>query len=239
MRKGIITIHPQAVKSGAKRYGWPATSEKAQSQMLFGHNSNVKIGETIYHVQTEDRGISRAVIDTMVYQSGRVLHRRTNTYFDLLPLDTAREEKLKQRVSAQHHAIVEELRSGNLKLAQHAIPPSPPKPSADGAPDSLSLKLLNAKTWLSGKRATLQVMVSLKENGAAVSGAGVTARIEGATEPAQHSTATGLDGKAQLAFDMPRLAGAECALVIEASNGKARARLHFQLRAKPKVPAAG
>jgi hypothetical protein len=103
----------------------------------------------------------------------------------------------------------------------------------------LSLELLNAKTWLSGKRATLQVLVSQKENGAAVSGAGVTARIEGAAEPAQHSTATGLDGKAQLAFDMPSLAGAECALVIEANNGKAQVRLHFQLRAKPKVPAGG
>jgi len=200
--------------------------------MLFGHNSNVKIGETVYHVQTEDRGTSHA-----------------NSYFDLLPLDAAREEKLKQRVSAQHHAILEELRSGTLKLAQHAMSAAPVKASTDSAPkgapsdgaahDSLNLELLNAKTWLSGKRATLQVLVSQKGTGAAVSGARVTARIEGAAEPAQHSTATGLDGKAQLAFDMPRLAGAECALVIEANNGKAQARLHFQLRAKPKVPAAG
>jgi hypothetical protein len=207
--------------------------------MLFGHNSNVKIGETVYHVQTEDRGTSHAVIDTMVYHSGRVLHRRANSYADLLPLDPAREEKLKQRVSAQHQAILEELRSGTLKLAQHAMPTAPVKLSVDGARDSLSLELLNAKTWLSGKRATLQVLVSQKEGGAAVSGAGVTARIEGAAEPAQYSTATGLDGKAQLAFDMPRLAGAECALVIEANKGKAQARLHFQLRAKPKVPAGG
>jgi hypothetical protein len=207
--------------------------------MLFGHNSNVKVGDMLYHVQTEDRGTSHAVIDTMVYHSGRVLHRRANSYADLLPLDPAREEQLKQRVSAQHQAILEELRSGSLKLAQHTTPAVPDKLSVDDARDSLGLELLNAKTWLSGKRATLQVLVSQKENGAAVSGAGVTARIEGAAEPAQHSTATGLDGKAQLAFDMPRLAGAECALVIEANNGKAQARLSFQLRAKPKVPAAG
>jgi hypothetical protein len=207
--------------------------------MLFGHNSNVKVGETLYHVQTEDLGTSRAVIDTMVYHNGRVLHRRANSYFDLLPLDAAREEKLRQRVSAQHHAILEELRSGTLKLAQHAAPAAAAKPSVDGARESLSLELLNAKNWLAGKRATLQVMVSQKEGGAAVSGARVTARVEGAAEPAEYSTATGLDGKARLGFDMPRLTGAECALVIEANNGKAQARLHFQLRAKPKVPAAG
>ena len=204
--------------------------------MLFGHNSNVKIGEMLYHVQTEDRGTSHAVIDTMVYHSGRVLHRRANSYADLLPLDASREEDLKRRVSAQHQAVLEELRSGTLKLAQHAMPAAP---SAGGARDSLSLELLNAKNWLAGRRATLQVVVSQKGNGIAVSGARVTARIEGTAEPAQYSTATGLDGKAQLAFDMPRLAGAECALVIEANNGKAQARLHFQLRAKAKVPAAG
>jgi hypothetical protein len=218
--------------------------------MLFGHNSNVKVGETLYHVQTEDRGTSHAVIDTMVYQSGRVLHRRANSYADLLPLDAAREETLKQRVSAQHQTILDELRSGALKLAQPVAPPVAAKPSAaDGqpktpppsgaVPDSLVLRLLNAKDWLSGRRATLQVLVFEKPEGAVVSGARVTARIEGAAEPTLYSSATGLDGKAQLAFDMPRLAGGDSALVIEASNGKAQARLHFQLRAKPKVPAGG
>jgi hypothetical protein len=219
--------------------------------MLFGHNSNVKVGDTLYHVQTEDRGTSHAVIDTMVYQSGRVLHRRANSYGDLLPLNTAREQALKERVSAQHQAVLEELRSGALKLAQQATPAAAAKPSADGKPkmnaaasiagasDTLVLRLLNAKDWLAGKRATLQVLVFRKEDGATVSGARVTARIEGAAEPSKYSTATGTDGKAQLAFDMPRLSGAECALAIEANDGKAQARLHFQLRAKPKIPAAG
>jgi hypothetical protein len=215
--------------------------------MLFGHNSNVKIGETVYHVQTEDRGTSHAVIDTMVYQSGRVLHRRANSYADLLPLDGERELVLKQRVGAQHQSVLEELRSGSLKFAQ-ATPAARPAPeirtqetpldlAAAAASNALSIELLNAKNWLSGKRALLQVLVFGKQDGAPISGAGVTARIEGAAEPAQHSTATGLDGKAQLAFEMPRLAGTECALVIEANSGKERARLQFQLRAKPKVPA--
>jgi len=221
--------------------------------MLFGHNSNVKVGETVYHVQTEDRGTSHAIIDTMVYQSGRVLHRRSKSYGDLLPINAEREEALKQRVSAQHNAVLEELRSGALKLAQQVAPVAAPKPSADGkqidgkpsvdaallaaASHSLALRLLNASTWLAGKRATLQICVFQKSDGIRIAGAQVTARIEGAADPAQFSTATGLDGSAQLAFDMPRLAGPECALVIDAAHGKDRASLRFQLRAKPKVPA--
>jgi hypothetical protein len=224
----------------------PADSvKKADFLMVFGHNSNVTVGVTNYHVQTEDRGTSHAVIDTMVYLGGRVLHRRANSYADLLPLDAHREQVLKDRVSTQHFAVLEELRSGSLKLAQHAAPAAPPKPStlvntaAGGASDSLGLELLNAKTWLAAKRATLQISVFEKNDGQGVSGAHVIARIDGAAEPAQFSTATGLDGNAQLAFDMPRLVGADCALVIEAAHGKARASLRFQLRAKPKVPAAG
>ena len=135
--------------------------------MVFGHNSNVKVGETVYHVQTEDRGTSHAVIDTMVYHSGRVLHRRANSYADLLPLDSAREVALRERVSTQHQTVLDELRSGALKLAQPVAPAVASKPApvanaaslpfAGAAPDGLVLRLLNAKDWLTGRRATLQV----------------------------------------------------------------------------------
>jgi hypothetical protein len=40
-------------------------------------------------------------------------------------------------------------------------------------------------------------------------------------------------------FDMPRLAQEDASLVIEAVFGEARGQLRFQLRAKPKAPAAG
>ncbi len=65
------------------------------------------------------------------------------------------------------------------------------------------------------------------------------ARIDGAAEHAQFSAQTGAQGQAQIEFDMPKLAGGDCALVIEAKRGAARGQLRFQLRAKPKVPAAG
>jgi hypothetical protein len=85
--------------------------------MLCGHNSNVKAGDTTYHVQTEDRGAANALIDTTVYFRGRVLHRRTNNYFDLLPLNPASEQALKQRLDEQHRAVVEAIRTGALHLA--------------------------------------------------------------------------------------------------------------------------
>ena len=204
--------------------------------MLFGHNSNVKAGDTTYHVQTEDRGTTNALIDTTVYFHGRVLHRRTNNYFDLLPLNPDTEQALKLRPDEQHHAVVKEIRTGVLHL-------SLPRDENDAAraaaptPKALLLELINAKTWLTGKRALLQVAVRNRTN-QAVQGAKVTARVDGAAELSEYSTETGPFGHAQLEFAMPRLAGAEPALVIEASHGNARGHLRFQLRTKPRVPSA-
>ncbi|HEY2545370.1 MAG TPA: hypothetical protein VGI46_04840 [Candidatus Acidoferrum sp.] len=207
--------------------------------MLFGHNTDVKAGDSVYHVQTEDRGTANALIDTTVYCRGRVLHRRTNNYIDLLPLDPAREELLRKRIDDQHRSVTEEIRSGAL----HLVPPpllqkeslAAKKPASQQAA-SLAMELINAKTWLAGKRANLHVAVRKKQNGGAVVGALVTARIDGAAAVTEFSTETGSDGQARLEFEMPRLAGAEPALVIEATQADSKAQLKFQLKARPRVP---
>jgi hypothetical protein len=210
--------------------------------MLFGHNTNVKAGNTTYHVQTEDRGVAHALIDTTVYFRGRVLHRRTNNYFDLLPLDPDREQALKQRVNEQHRTIVEQIQSGALSVA---LPPEE-KPAADApalAPAAippsagLKLELINPRTWLTGKRALLQIAVR-DQSGNAADGAIVTAKVDGASAPAEFSTVTGGSGNAQIEFEMPALSHADAALVVEAFRGSARGQLRFQLKMKPRVPAA-
>ena len=196
--------------------------------MIFGHNTNVTVTETVYHVQTEDRGVAHALIDTTVYFRGHVMHRRTNNYFDLLPLDTDREGALKKRLDEQHKTVLEEIRTGILRLA------APPAPSAS-APPALSIELVNAKSWLAGKRAKLQIAVRRNENGGGVAGAQIAAKIDGAVTTVELKVKTGKDGRAQLEFDMPRLSSAEAALVIEASDGQAKGYLRFQLRAKPRA----
>ena len=204
--------------------------------MPFGHNSNATVAGDTYHVQTEERGAAHALIDTTVYLRGRVLHRRTNSFSDLLPLNSDREQALKLRVDTQHRSVVDEIRTGKLRLALPSDGKTrghTPAPAESAA--AIHLELLNAKTWLSGKRALLQIAVNDPAS-KPVERATVMARVEGAAEPAAFSSETGSLGRANLAFDMPPLAGAEVALVIEASKGKAHAQLRFQLRAKPRVP---
>ena len=204
--------------------------------MLFGHNSNVTIGTDIVHVQTEDRGVNHAFIDTTVHWKGRVLHRRTSNYLDLLPLDAEREAAAKARLDEQHRVVIDEIRSGELQLTFPAAP-TQAAVAAKSLPlvtPALKLELTNAKSWLSGKEATLHLTVR-NVTGNPAAGAEAKARVEGAQNPAEFATQTGSDGAATLRFEMPRLTGVDAALVIEATHGAAKGQLRFQLRAKSRA----
>jgi hypothetical protein len=206
--------------------------------MLFGHNSNVTVGTEIVHVQTEDRGANHAFIDTTVHWKGRVLHRRTNNYQDLLPLEAERETAVKARLDEQHRGVIEEIRSGALQLTFPAPPVAVPASSAakpaSEVPAVLKVELINAKNWLSGRQAILQLMVR-DSAGNAVSGAETKARVHGAENPAEFTAMSGDDGSATLQFEMPKPSGADVALAIEVTRNGAKGQLRFQVRAKPRV----
>jgi len=221
-------------------------------QTVFGHNTNIRSGAHTFHVQTEDRGESHALIDTTVYFRGRVLHRRTNNYLDLLPLNEDSQQALKMRVDQQHRQVLEEIRNGALPLAvppgtepmrgtQMGHSPAVPakgeqSPARETKTEKKSLELLNARNWLTGKQAKLQVAVQ-GQNGSPVVDAKVSAEIEGGTGNALYRGVTGDTGRATISFEMPKLTGAEVALVIRLEGSNECAPVRYTLRAKPRVPA--
>jgi hypothetical protein len=211
--------------------------------MIFGHNSNVKVGEWTFHVQTEDRGEGHALIDTTVYYRGRVLHRRTNNYYDLMPLDDDRRQALKLRLDEQHRVVLEEIQSGKLELkVPEAAKPTVraavgtgPATAAITARQGLLVELLNSRGWLKGKHVSLHVAVK-KSDGSSVRHARVIAAIEGAESAQVHSGEVNEAGEITIEFEMPKITGSEAALFIRAQNEQAEGHLRFSLRAKPRVP---
>jgi len=99
----------------------------------------------------------------------------------------------------------------------------------------LLVELVNAKSWLSGKRATLHLRVS-NAAGSPVADAKVTASVFGAAEPAHFYTETDDAGEAHLDFDMPPLTEANAALLIESSRGSAKGHVRFHMRARQRIP---
>lgn len=97
--------------------------------MIFGFNTEVRIASNVFHVQTEDHGAQKHLIETTVYLGGRLVHRRKVSYEELLESPNFTEAEVRSRLEDQHRAVIEELRSGALTFE---ISP-PPKPTAKPA----------------------------------------------------------------------------------------------------------
>jgi hypothetical protein len=160
-----------------------------------------------------------------------------------LPLDGDREQALKLRLDEQHRTVLEEMRAGAIQLtiplvegpAGEAVAIPPVAPAKPETIRKLRVELTNAKSWLAGKHASLQVSVN-EENGEPAAGAKVEAQIEGSVERRVYAAETGESGQARIEFEMPRIGGGEAALAIRAVKQDGEGQLRFALRAKPKVP---
>jgi hypothetical protein len=192
--------------------------------MNLGFNSNVSAGGIVYHVQTEARAGPDATLDTVVYVSGRVIHRVNASYQDLLD-GGASPKELRDRVERQHQEVVAQVESGQVR---DAAPPAVP---------ALDLRLRNANFWLQGGNASIELGVGAAD-GKPVDGATVEALIESEEGLVVCSSgATDANGGAVLQFVLPSPMPEGAALVLRAALGGARAELRYKLKVRP--PAAG
>src|SRR3954469_11733141 len=89
--------------------------------MITGYNTDVRHGEVVYHVQTEDKGASNPFIESLVYVGGQVLASKRASYAEMLA--EGREEKeIVAFMDHQHRTMIAAIRHGKLdaKLASLA-----------------------------------------------------------------------------------------------------------------------
>lgn len=189
-----------------------------------GFNSDVRLGDTLYHVQTEDRGVAHPFVDTIVYTQGRVVHRRTSSYADLLGPAGPSEAALQQRVEEQHRSVIEELRAGTLKFTAAAAPP----PAAAG----IQVQLLNPASWLASGTATLKIEVRTRGSRLPAADANVEVTLEGRRGPRRFAAPTDPQGRAELSFPLPELGPGGATLVIRAAGPSGKDEIRYQLRPK-------
>ena len=82
--------------------------------MITGFNTDIEFQGTVYHVQTEDKGLARPVVMTLVYDRGTILASKRTPYNDLIEsgLD---EDVLSQRLQKQHRTICAAIRAGRIE----------------------------------------------------------------------------------------------------------------------------
>jgi hypothetical protein len=206
--------------------------------MNFGFNSNVRSGETVYHVQTEDRGPSHPFLDTVVYEAGRVIYKRSTSYEDFASAAKADDlsKQLHERLAQQHREVIAELEAGTLTLT--SLPKKQTQAAQVAPSEGLDVRLRNPKTWYTSGHATLEIELRRRNSGEEVDGAEIEAFLErGKSRTPCVRTQADAAGRATLHFPVPATAGQGAALVIRATDGLLYGELRFQLKAKPRDPA--
>jgi hypothetical protein len=143
--------------------------------MPSGHNTDLRHRGHLFHVQTEDRGESAALIETRVYLGGEILHCARASYADVLDqvdLPGVREA----RMASQHHQMLRDIRNGWLDphpAAREVASAFGGRPLLDAlldslgqalAQDAVSLDLLEPLEPRPGARFALSVQAQLRES---------------------------------------------------------------------------
>jgi hypothetical protein len=103
--------------------------------MITGYNTDVRHGDVVFHVQTEDKGSANPFIESLVYVGGQVLASKRASYADLLT--GGRDEKeIVALMDHQHRTMIAAIRHGKFDAKLAAIQPVRPKTSPQPALDA-------------------------------------------------------------------------------------------------------
>jgi hypothetical protein len=79
--------------------------------MLVGYNTNISYKDSIYHIQTEDRGQDNPIIVTFLYSKGEILASKKTNYANIIE-EPDYKEKIRRLMKEQHDNMIKELLAG-------------------------------------------------------------------------------------------------------------------------------
>jgi hypothetical protein len=88
--------------------------------MITGYNTDVRHNDVVFHVQTEDKGMSNPFIESLIYVGGQVLASKRSAYADLL--NEGKEEKdIVAMMDHQHRTMIAAIRHGKFDTKLQAL----------------------------------------------------------------------------------------------------------------------
>ena len=116
--------------------------------MITGFNTDIEHNGTIYHVQTEDKGLHAPIILSLIYVGGAILASKRSPYDDLIAAGFD-QQQLAERLHRQHKLICAAISAGRIEdlkrmqqrepaqfVTPEAVTPTAPtavEPPANGA----------------------------------------------------------------------------------------------------------
>jgi hypothetical protein len=191
--------------------------------MIFGFNTDAKVGNTIYHVQSEAR-VNDLLLQTQVFVKGHCIGKRASSYAERSVQPDFKPDDMHELLKAQHRMVLEAVREDR---AQDVF-------CTDGEVQDvnaggLSINWVNSDQLFSGGNAVLKMKVLLHHK--PIDGALVTARLDFSPDAHIHSQSMSEeDGSTELEVELPADSAPETPVLIRAKTDEKSVTRKFRLK---------
>lgn len=186
--------------------------------MIFGFNTAVRFGDTVYQVQSEPRERER-LLETQVFVGGRCIGKRAVSYDEVFFQPGSIEDQLHELLRSQHRLVVEAAREDRLGEVLVGA----------GAQPELSVQFLNADSVFADGAVVMRFRVTA--DGEAVPGASLTSRVRVLeAEPIYSQAITDAAGTAEMRVTTREADLQDADILVEAIHGDRSAVRKFRLR---------
>jgi hypothetical protein len=191
--------------------------------MIFGFNTDVKHGDTIYHVQSEARE-SEKLLQTQVFVRGRCVGKRAISYAQTAAQAGFGDPQKEQQLRDQHRLVLESIKEGKLEsVLDHA------ETETLAAIKQLDVQWENAGSVHADRNLTMQLRVT--EDGTAVTGARLTFRFARPdAAPFYTQAVTDAAGNAEISVEVEASALPDSSVMVQANHEGRTVTRKFALR---------
>jgi hypothetical protein len=191
--------------------------------MIFGFNTDVKHGETVYHVQSEARE-GELLLQTQVFVRGRCIGKRTTSYAREASGSSFGDLQKEQILRDQHRLTLNAIREDQLENVLDRQ-----ETETLAAIKQLDVQWLNADSIHAGNALTMRLRVT--EDGSAVPGARLVVRFaRPGASPFYTQVTTDTGGHAEMQIEVDESSLPDAAVLVQANHSGRTATRKFQLR---------
>jgi hypothetical protein len=191
--------------------------------MIFGFNTDVKHGDTIYHVQSEARE-SEHLLQTQVFVRGRCVGKKAISYANSALDASFGDAQKEQQLRDQHRNVLEAIREGKLdNVLDHA------ENETLAAIKELDVQWENAASVHSERGLIMKMRVT--EGGVALPDVRLTFRFARPdAAPFYTQTVTDSGGGAEISVEVEESALPDSSVMVQASHDGRTVTRKFLLR---------
>lgn len=190
---------------------------------IFGFNTDVKVHDVVYHVQSEPRE-NDLLLQTQVWVKGQCIGKRASSYAEQRIQPDFNVERMHELLKQQHRMVLEAVREDRVKdifCTDGEV--------QDVNAGGLSIRWTNSDATFKSPLAMLRLQVLLHHQ--PFEGALLTSRLDFTPDAKIHSqTMSESDGSAELEIEMADDASSEMAVLIRAKNEEKSVTRKFRLK---------